>query len=264
MCSGEPYRLHPLGKIEDLSGYDAATLYDKYRYWLNHAPIDIYVVGNVSADDVSELVRASFVHEREDSKYRYGARPGNSSQVKERTVVERLDVTQGKLNLGLRAFVNYADDQYPAALMYNGILGAYPHSKLFTNVREKASLAYYASSRLDGHKGIITIQSGIEIANYEQALRIIREQLDAMRNGQISDLELEQTRAMIANQLRESQDSAFEIISFDFNSVLSERVRTPEELIADISSVERDSIRSYAEQVKLDTVYFLRDQKGES
>ncbi len=64
-------------------------------------------------------------------------------------------------------------------LMYNGVLGGYPHSKLFTNVREKASLAYYASSRFDGHKGILTIQSGIEMANYEKAVDIIRKQLDS-------------------------------------------------------------------------------------
>jgi predicted Zn-dependent peptidase len=264
MCSGEPYRLHPLGRIEDLSGYDSRTLYEKYRHWLNHAPIDIYVVGNVSADEVSELVRSSFVHERQDGPYRYGVRPSNPIPSETKTVVERLEVNQGKLNMGLRAFVGYADDAYPAALMYNGILGAYPHAKLFTNVREKASLAYYASSRYDGHKGIITIQSGIEIANYDKAVQIIQEQLEAIRKGQISELELEQTKAMITNQLRESQDSAFEIISFDFNSVLSERSRTAEQLIEDIASIDREAIQAIAEQVKLDTVYFLRDEKGES
>ncbi len=43
--------------------------------------------------------------------------------------------------MGLSMNTSYADDDYPAALMYNGILGGYPHSKLFLNVREKASLA---------------------------------------------------------------------------------------------------------------------------
>jgi len=142
-------------------------------------------------------------------------------------------------------------------------LGAYPHSKLFTNVREKASLAYYASSRLDGHKGILTIQSGIEIENYEKALGIIREQLDAMERGEISDLELGQTRAMIANQLTESQDSAFELIAFDFNAVLSGKQRSVNELIEQIGGIGKQEIWETARKVKLDTVYFLRDRKGE-
>ncbi|UUZ95673.1 insulinase family protein [Paenibacillus sp. P25] len=105
----------------------------------------------------------------------YSIRPERRQPAQVKEVVERLEVNQGKLNMGLRINTSYADENYPAALMYNGILGGYPHSKLFTNVREKASLAYYASSRLDGHKGILTIQSGIEIGNYEKAVNIIKE-----------------------------------------------------------------------------------------
>jgi predicted Zn-dependent peptidase len=147
--------------------------------------------------------------------------------------------------------------------MYNGILGGYPHSKLFVNVREKASLAYYASSRLDGHKGIMTIQSGIEIGNYDKAVDIIQQQLDAMRGGRIQEIEISQTRAMIGNHLREMQDSAFEMIAFDFNSVLSGRERTLAGLIEEVNAVDLARIREAAERVELDTIYFLRDNKGE-
>lgn len=179
-------------------------------------------------------------------------------------VVERFPVAQGKLNMGLRTSVTYGDDAYPAALMYNGILGGYPHSKLFLNVRERASLAYYASSRLDGHKGILTIQSGIEMQNYEKAVDIIRKQLEDMRTGFISDIELSQTRAMIANQLREMQDSAFEQIAFDFNAVLSGKERTVQELIDGVTNTSIAEIQQAAEGVFLDTIYFLRDEKEEA
>jgi predicted Zn-dependent peptidase len=180
-----------------------------------------------------------------------------------KTVVEKLDVNQGKLNMGLRTKATYAGDDYAAALMYNGVLGGYPHSKLFINVREKESLAYYASSRLDGHKGILTIQSGIEIANYEKAVDIIRKQLSAMEEGEITDTEMTQTKAMIANQLRQIQDSAYETIAFDFNSVLSGRQRSVQGLIDDVQRIGTSDIRRIADQVKLDTIYFLRDLKGE-
>jgi predicted Zn-dependent peptidase len=147
--------------------------------------------------------------------------------------------------------------------MYNGILGGYPHSKLFTNVREKASLAYYASSRLDGHKGILAIRSGIEMENYDKASLIIQKQLEAMRQGDISELELSQTQAMIANQLREILDSAFEMISYDYNSVLSGVERSVSELIEAVAIVDRQKITEVAQKVQLDTLYFLRDQKGD-
>lgn len=260
MCKDEPYRLHPLGRLEDIPAITSGDLYARYTEWLRQSPIDLYVVGNTTLSEVDNILSDLFPRDRAAApQYRpatYGTAP-----IEPRVVVERLDVSQGKLNMGLRANVAYADESYPVALLYNGVLGGFPHSKLFTNVREKASLAYYASSRLDGHKGIVTIQSGIEIGNYDKAVDIIRRQLDAMAQGEFSELELSQTKAMIANHLREIEDSAFEIISFDFNSVLSGRERTIPALIDAVKQTEPEAIRRVAEGVKLDTIYFLRDRK---
>jgi Predicted Zn-dependent peptidases len=84
-----------------------------------------------------------------------------------------------------------------------------------------------------------------------------------MARGDISELELSQTRAMIANQLRELRDSAPEMIAFHFNGVLSGRGRDADELIRQIEAVTRDDIVRVAGRVKLDTIYFLRDGKEE-
>lgn len=263
MCKDEPYRLHPLGKIDEIAQLTAAALYEQYQVWLAEAPIDIYVVGNTSADELAGWIQQSFQIERKPAlDYHLNPLTHNVSEVKH--VVDRLDVKQGKLNMGLRTHLLYTDEAYPAALMYNGILGSYPHSKLFTNVREKASLAYYAASRLDAYKGIMTIQSGIEIENAEKATAIIKEQLEAMAQGQINETELSQTRAMISNQLRTIQDGAFEMISYDFNRVLSGKDRTISDMIGRIQEVTVEDIVKVAQQVELDTIYFLRDKKGES
>ncbi|MNV66439.1 Peptidase M16 inactive domain protein [compost metagenome] len=165
--------------------------------------------------------------------------------------------------MGLRTSITYGDDSYAHMLMYNGILGGYPHSKLFVNVREKESLAYYASSRYDGHKGIATIQSGIEIPNYAKAVDIIRKQLEDIKDGQISDLELSQTKAMIRNLLSEIQDSAFEMISYDFNRQLSGKDRSTDELMRQIEATGAEDVKRAAETVQLDTIYFLTGQKEE-
>jgi predicted Zn-dependent peptidase len=260
MCRDEPYRLRPLGKADDLPSLTPAALHDVYRQWLNEAPIDLYVVGNTTLEEVRTLAETAFdLPDTPPTVYDRRVEHRTGGDV--RRVVERLDVTQGKLNMGLRTYVTYADDDYPAALLYNGILGGFPHSKLFTNVREKASLAYYASSRLDGHKGILTIQSGIDIANYEKAVDIIRRQLEQMAEGAFSERDVALTKAMIANHLRESYDSAFEMIALDFNNVLSGKERTAFSLIEDMEAVDAEAIRRVAEKVKLDTIYFLTDRK---
>ncbi|KTD87611.1 EF-P 5-aminopentanol modification-associated protein YfmF [Paenibacillus etheri] len=256
MCRNEPYRLHPLGQRADLDQITPKSLYESYNSWLDDAILDLYVVGDTTAEEVEKLVQRHFGRiQSEVGLYSSKFVPVSVNEV--RTVEEKLDVSQGKLNLGLRTSITYKDDSYASALMYNGILGGYPHSKLFVNVREKASLAYYASSRYDGHKGIGTIQSGIETQNYGKAVDIIEKQLEEMKAGNISDLELSQTKAMIRNQLSEIPDSAFEMISYDFNRQLSGKDRTADQLLGQVEQIGAEDVKAAAETFQLDTIYFL-------
>lgn len=262
MCAGEPYRLHPLGQRADLDAISPQVLTESYQSWLNGAILDLYVVGDTTAEEVQRLVERHFAASRTaNGEYATNTPAVHVKEVK--TVEERLDVNQGKLNMGLRTPITYKDSRYAAALMYNGILGGYPHSKLFVNVREKESLAYYASSRYDGHKGIGTIQSGIEIQNCGKAVDIIKQQLEELKAGNISDLELQQTKAMIRNLLSEIQDSAFELISYDFNRQISGKDRSAQELIAEVEAIGAQEVKAAAETFELDTVYFLTGQKEE-
>lgn len=261
MCSDEPYRIHPLGRLEDISQINEQSLYEAYQHWLEQAMIDIYVVGDTSLNEVKQLTEQYFKLSSHRADRAYQTKLSNKNIKEIKRITEELDVTQGKLNLGLRSNTSYGDNEFPAALMYNGVLGGYPHSKLFVNVREKASLAYYAASRLDGHKGFLTIQSGIEFDHYEQALEIIQLQLEQMKNGQISELELQQTKAMICNQLREMADSPYEMSAFDFNRLISGKERQLQQFIEDIQAVQISDITAFAEQIQLDTIYFLRNKK---
>jgi predicted Zn-dependent peptidase len=262
MCKNEPYRLHPLGERKDLDGITPEGLYESYQNWLNESVLDLYVVGDTSLDEVKKLVEEHFKLNRTGSKD-YVPSSTRTAASGTQTVVEKLEINQGKLNMGLRSTITYGDDEYAAALLYNGILGGYPHSKLFVNVREKESLAYYASSRYDGHKGIATIQSGIEVQNFEKAVEIIRKQLDDMAKGAITDIEMSQTKAMIRNVIKEMQDSAFEMIAYDFNRTLSGRERTPDELLNQVEGISVEDVKQAASAFSLDTIYFLKGQKEE-
>lgn len=260
MFKNDPYRLHPLGQRKEIEGISSELLYAAYQQWLQQASLDLYVVGDTTLAEVQELVESKFNLNRSTTPDY--ARVVNDVTAREVQMVEEvLDVNQGKLNLGLRTPITYGDDRYAAALLYNGILGSYPHSKLFINVREKESLAYYASSRFDGHKGIMTIQSGIEMENYTKALDIIKAQLESMRSGEISELEMSQTKAMIRNSLLEIGDSAFEMIAYDFNRVLSNKDRPAEELLNQVEQVTPEDVVAVAGEFHLDTIYFLTGKR---
>lgn len=262
MCKDEPFRLHPLGHLEHIDPITPTSLYDHYQQWLKRAAIDIYVVGDTTLEEVEALISAHFKLDRsENVTYELPSIVNNVRQVNE--IIEKMDVTQGKLNLGLRLPISYADDNYSAALVYNGILGSFSHSKLFMNVREKASLAYYAASNFEALKGILMIYSGIEIGQYDQAVSIIKEQLESIKQGEISEMEMSQTKAMLINNFMEVQDAAFSMISFDYSRVLAGYETTTTRMIEEVEQVSVEDVKQIAEQVQLDTVYFLRDQKGE-
>ncbi|MDO3410642.1 pitrilysin family protein [Saccharibacillus sp. CPCC 101409] len=264
MFAGESYRLNALGKREALEELNAAALHESYRKWLSEASLDLYVVGDTTLEEVRGIVSRSFdVAGPGHNPHEYAKSAKNEGVGNPRIVKEAMDVAQGKLNIGFKTSIDYTDDRYAAALVYNGVLGGYPHSKLFQNVREKASLAYYASSQYEPHKAFGTIQSGIEIANYDRALDIIRVQLDAMKSGEITETELSQTKAMLGNDLRETRDSAFQMIQHDFGGRLSGRQRAVSELLEQVEHMTAEQVADAAATFRLDTIYFLTGKGGE-
>lgn len=263
MCRNEPFRLLPYGQLEDVSAMEAGALYRHYRQWLAESQLDLFVVGDVREDTMELLVRRHLPFPVRTVSLPPAS--GTWPRVEDvRHVTEELDVAQGKLNLGLRTGGRtLASPDYPALMMYNGILGGFPHSKLFRNVREKASLAYYAFSRLESLKGLLLIQTGIEVANYQKALDIVQEQLNLMRHGDFSPLEMEQTKAMLMHHLREVHDRAGTLIDFAFRGLVAGVPQKPDELMEQIAAVQRDDIQRVAEQIQLDTIYFLRSRQQE-
>ena len=263
MCKDEPFALLVQGRAEDLPGITGEDLYRHFQEITTSNPINLFVVGDVDEQQVKKAIETHIPLQRNAVKELKATSPVKNVE-QERTVVDRLDVSQAKLNIGCRTNIAYKDDDYPALLVYNGILGGFPHSKLFVNVREKASLAYYAVSRLESHKGIMMIMSGIEAKKYHQAVEIIKAQMDLMRQGKITEEELSQTRATLTNQFRELLDSARMMIEYTYNGVVSGRQRPLNELLQAFETVTIDEIKRVADKVQIDMIYLLRDKKGEA
>lgn len=263
MCKGEPFSLLIQGRVKDLPAITGQELYTYFKQITTTNPINMFVVGDVAPKEVEQAIQKHIPLERSQA----GALEISQASVKvadEREVIDRLDVNQAKLNIGCRTHITYKDEDYPALLLYNGVLGGFPHSKLFVNVREKESLAYYAVSRLESHKGIMMIMSGIDVNKYQRAVEIIKQQMDSMRQGKISEEEMSQTRATLSNQFRELLDSARGMIEFTYNGLVSGRKRRLDELLKGIETTTIEDIKKVAEKVEIDTIYLLRDKKGEA
>lgn len=256
MCKGEPFGLNHYGDVDALRRVTPQGLYRHYRHVLETSPADLFVVGPVEPDEVAALVKRHFALPR--GRIQAPAPVAIRRPDGERTVVEHQPVQQGVLVLGFRTGLRYPDDDYPALQVYNGVLGAFPHSKLFVNVRERASLAYYTWSQLEGTKGVLTVMAGIAVDKYDEALRIIREQMDAVARGDVSGAELEQTKKGLINALLSGQDSPARVMGSRLLGIVNGRRRPLQEHIEQLQAVAVDDVRRIAAQVRADTVYFLR------
>lgn len=255
MCKGEPYALHVNGEKDDVDKITAKSLYDYYQSVLKSDKIDLYVVGDIEQQEVESYVKKYFDFENSHQQITPTI---NKQEVQENEVIEKQDVKQGKLNIGYRTNSTYRDNDYYALQLFNGIFGGFSHSKLFINVREKASLAYYAASRIESHKGLLMVMSGIEEKNYEQAVSIIKEQMNAMKKGDFSDQEIEQTKAVIRNQLLETIDTPYGLVEIVYHNVIAQINRSYDDYLNGIAKVTKDEIVKVAEKIELDTIYFLK------
>lgn len=264
MCKGENFAIESYGRLKDLGAVDRKALLTYYRELLATTRIDLYVVGNVKPEVVSGLFRASFPVERRPAESALtSAGPMYKRPVSVKRVEEPLQVSQSKLCMGFRTNTSYGDSLSHALLFYNGILGGFTHSKLFQNVREKASLAYYATSGLERTYGVLYIHCGIEGEDVRQVLAIIDQQLEAMRAGEISDREFHCTREALIRQWKISQDNPRELMARHLQSSINGQSFVPDEFLAGLESVRPADIPAAAERVVLDTVYLLRASDGE-
>ena len=248
MFKGESYALFKYGSIEELEKINEKKLYKYYKELLNKCRVDLYIVGN-NIDKLSiPKIQSSEIIDLENK---------HVAPDKVRLIKEKQDVTQGKLIIGLDT-----DDKDKAAVsMYNTILGGGANSKLFQNVREKASLAYSAGSSYIRRKNLILIRTGIEIENYDKAVEIINKQLDDMKNGKITDEEFDAAKKLIVSSIELIEESKEDMIAFYYDQNLFDENLSVTQYKEMIEKVTKEQVIGVAQKVREDTIYFLTNNK---
>ena len=244
MFADESYSLYKYGSVEDLVNINETNLYAYYKELLKNCKIDLYVTGN-NIDNIKVPEISSKNLPQIENLHVAPEKPS--------IVNESQDVTQGKLIIGL----DVGNSDKAVVSMYNTILGGGANSKLFQNVREKASLAYSAGSSYIRRKNVILIQTGIEIENYDKAVKIIEEQLQDMKKGKISDEEFNSAKQLITSSIELIEESKEDMITFYFDQNLFDEHLNVTEYKEMIKKVTKEDVIKVAQKVKEDTIYFL-------
>lgn len=256
MYKGKPYGIYKYGYVEQLKEITAPNLYEYYKKLIDTCKIDIFVSGNNI--NVEDLKDNPIIKELKERKSNYVKQGLGSNENKEKVVEEKMDISQGKLIIGMD--LNLKEDNLKfGAQVYNTILGGSASSKLFKNVREKASLAYTVSSNYMKLKSNIFIRAGIEIENYDKTLEIIKEQLKDMEESNFSEEDIMQAKRTILSSINNIEEEQDIELSYYYGQELSDKMMTIEEYKNNIEKVTREEINSVAKSLSINTIYFLRN-----
>lgn len=261
MCRTDSLGIPRLGQTDWVAAIDPVTLYQHYQKILKESRIDIFYVGSAPAWQVANLLKPIIarIHRH------YIPLPTQTGfhDAGGDHLVETMDVAQAKLCMGYVTPVTIGDPDLSVVQVMNTIFGAGMTSKLFVNVREKLSLCYSIGTSYFGAKGIVTLSAGIDAADEEKARAEIARQLEAIREGCITDEEMAGAKEALLSGMRGTHDSPGAIEGYYATAALSGLGMTPEEYMARIAAVTREQVAAAARDLKLHTTYILKGEEHE-
>ena len=256
MCKDNSYSLTRLGTKESALEIDDKNLYEHYEKIIASSQIDIFISGEANINEAKNVI----LDFTKNVNFNKAEIPETNIINKSETinnVTDRLDVTQGKLSIGFTTGISAKDKDYPALVVANSIFGSGTHSKLFNNVREKLSLAYYASSSLHKFKGIMFVDAGIEFDKFEDAYKETICQLNALKNGEISDEEFTFSKSTIINSLNSYYDDQRYMQMYALDCLYLGTSCNIEQYKSDIEKVTIEDVLRVSSNISENTVYFL-------
>ena len=263
MYKNKPYSLYKYGYTEDLEKITSASLYNRYKELIAQAKIDIFVSGEFDEAKLLDIIQnnknisnlpernPNFIINKEETELK-------EKIANENVLEDKMNVTQGKLVLGMQINKMQENERF-IAMVYNTILGDSANSKMFQNVREKAHLAYSARSTYVRPKNDIFIRCGIEIENYEKALKIIKQQIEDMKNGNFTEEDIENAKKYIISAVTGVEEEQDTEITYYLGQELAGTRCTLEKYKQSINQVTKEQIQNIANLIQINTIYFLRN-----
>ncbi|MCI6002518.1 MAG: insulinase family protein [Tenericutes bacterium] len=258
-----PYSFNPFGKIEELDSITPESLYEYYKKVLTNDLVDILVVGEVDSEKIREYFTNNFKVNTYKKVKNDILLPNILPRKKVKKIIEKDNVNQSKLAIGLR-ISNMTDYERKYVLrVYNEILGGGGNSMLFNTIREKHSLAYYINSFSQFYDNIAIIYAGVNSSKINMAIKLIKDTLNKMGKGIFSDEDLNNAIQTIISAIEVSEDSNTGII----NNYYAQSLVNADNLdikIKKYSNITKEDVVNIAKKIKMDTIYILEGDINEN
>ena len=240
--------------MDVLNSITKESLYDYYKDMINNSNVSLIIVGNIEDENAFNDIVNKIKNNKEFDKDLYISNDDLNASYKD--IKETGYGTQNVLYLVCYLKNMNAYELNYVMPLYRIILGGSGNSRLFDNVREKNSLAYYCFARLEKDDNLLEIITGIEKENYEKSLKIIKEELKKM--DKITNEELEAAKKEFISSLLESGDYIENLASRYHIEVMYD-LPNIDEFIKKISEVTKEEVENINKKVALKLSYFLKE-----
>lgn len=177
--------------------------------------------------------------------------PVKFTQEKPAVKVFYKDSEQAHICLGVRSFALGNPDRYKL-LVLNAILGSSMSSRLFIQLRERRGLAYYVRSGNEEYNdaGSFNAQAGVEPKNIDEAIKVILAEFSKITLEHPSLEELTKAKESLKGRLiLELEDSRDVSTMLGLQELMEEKIRTPEEIIANIDKITAEDVSDTAKKI---------------
>ena len=249
-------QLPALGSVEYAKKITSSGLLKTYTNMINNDNINIVVFGDISGNEVEELVKRWPLTNRDSTVETPFYRQKKRTQF-EHVVEKQSDINQAVLTLSYQLSLEPNDPRRFTAIVFNALYGGSPLSKLFMNVREKASLAYSIYSRWQHDTGMLSVIAGLSVDDVERADKMIQEELKKIQLGQFDQSTLSAIKTSIINDYLSQQDSPSSEMSLAFLRILTQRTISIQEWVNAVENVSIEDVADLAKEVTLQAKFTL-------
>lgn len=190
---------------------------------------------------------------REEKKADVNSYLTESAISEDRIWIEEKKTEQAHLVLGWPGISRKSSDRAALSVLTT-ILGGNMSSRLFTEVREKRGLCYYVRSEADYYHdtGIVGASAGVDPKRVFEAIKVIREECEAISNGSkpVTAAELTKAKEYLSGMTVLSlEDSETVAQYFGTKQLLLHKIETPDEALEKLHAVTLEEVTELAKRI---------------
>lgn len=249
------YSYRDIGYLDDLKKITLEDMKAYHKRLLNNSLIDIFIIGDIN-DDIEKLIEKYFDFKTFKSPKVNQIIVHNKVNSKPKEIKEKNKSNQSKLSIGCKVYDLSEFERNYVLTLYNLLIGGSSESKFFQIIREKNSLCYHISSSLNKLDSLMLIKAGISRKNYDKTIKLVKELMKDMENGNFTNDEINMAKTNYISMLNEIEDNEDAIVeTYMAKDLLN--LGDIDERKREIMRVTKEDIIKLAKKVKIDTIFLL-------